>query len=220
MAVLTIAALGVLAESNLHGDGVLDNHIVDAVAIEFEGNERAAEDIRRAGAGGRGGHTAFKGEVERFVAGIDAVDRAHFRGHRAGVFVAVIALPAHPLFVDTDMAVRVNKAWGHEAARGVDDLGVRRGIDGLADGGDFAVVTDEQFAVFDFRTRNRLDFSALNENHRGQPPLSNKGLAPLNFSCDLQEFRVCEGKIPCTIAKGIQREAPLTLPSNTCPSTR
>ena len=126
----------------------------------------------------------------------------------------------YPLFVDTDMAVRVNEAGGHEAARGVDDLGVRGCIDGLADGGDFAVVADEQFAVFDFRTRNRLDFSTLNENHRCQPPLSNKGLAPLNFSCDLQGFRVCEGKIPCTIAKGIQREAPLTLPSNTCPSTR
>ena len=61
MAVLTIAALGVLAESNLHGDGILDNHIVDAVAIEFEGNERAAEDIRRAGAGGRGGHHRLQG---------------------------------------------------------------------------------------------------------------------------------------------------------------
>ena len=193
MAVLTIAALGVLAESNLHGDGVLDNHVVDAVAIEFEGNERAAEDIRRAGAGGRGGHAAFECEVERFVAGLDAVDRAHFRGHRAGVFVAVIALPAHPLFVDTDMAVRVNETGGHEAARGVDDLGIRGCIDGLADGGDFAVVADEQFAVFDFRTRDRLDFSALNENHRCQPPYVEQGLAPLNFSLIMQGFRLCGG---------------------------
>ena len=72
------------------------------------------------------------------------------------------------------MAVRVDEAGGHEAARGVDDLGVRGCIDGLADGGDFAVVADEQFTVFDFRARDGLDFSTLNENHRGQPPLSNK----------------------------------------------
>ena len=131
--------------------------------------------------------------MEGFVAGIDAVDRAHFGGHRAGVFVAVIALPAHPLFVDTDMAVRVDEAGGHEAARGVDDLGIRGRIDGLADGGDFAVVADKQFTVFDFRARNGLDFSTLNENHRIQPPYVEQGTCVLELFADYAGGRLCGG---------------------------
>lgn len=76
------------------------------------------------------------------------------------------------------MAVRVDKTGGHEAARGVDDLGVRGCIDGLADGGDFAVVADEQFTVFDFRTRDRLDFPPLMRIIGVNLLMLNKGLHP------------------------------------------
>ena len=159
-AVLTIAALGIFAKGDLHGCGILDDHIVYAVAVQLQRHERAAQNVGGAGAGHGGGHAALQRVGEGLAPGIDAVDGPQFRRDRAGIFVRVVALPANAFFVDADVAVRVDKAWRYQTAGSVQYLRALRHIDFRTDRGDFSIVTDEQLAVFDFFAHHGLDLSA------------------------------------------------------------
>ena len=83
LAVLTIAALRIFTESNLHRDRILDNHVVHAIAVELHRDKAAAQHVRRTGARNRGRHAAAQRIAKRFIARVDAVNRTHLRRHRA-----------------------------------------------------------------------------------------------------------------------------------------
>ena len=164
VAVLAVNALGVLAERNLHRRRVFENHVVHAVAVQLHRHKRAAQHVRRAGAGHRRRHAAANRVAECFVPRVDAVDGANFRRNRAGILVRVVALPAARLLVHADVAVRIDKARRDDAARRVDDLRPCRNGEVLPHRGDLAAV-DENLSVFDVAARDRLDQAALNQFH-------------------------------------------------------
>lgn len=143
---------------------ILENHVVDAVAVELHRHKRAAQHVCRAGARHRRRHAAADGVSESLVHRIDAVDGADFRRNRTGILVGVVAFPARRFLVNADVAVRVNEARRDDAARRVDDLRARRNVKILPHRDDFAAV-DEHLSVWNVAACNGLDQTALNEFH-------------------------------------------------------
>ena len=162
---LTVAALGVFAEGALHGQRLLDEHLVHPAAGKLDGGEGAAHHIGAARAGAGGGHAAPQGVFQALIQRVDRVDGPHLRGDGIHDLVVVVALPAHALVVQTHMAVGLHAAGGHQPSAGVDDLGVGRRFYGLAHGEDPSVVADEDLAAGIFRSGHGLDVSVFDEKH-------------------------------------------------------
>ena len=101
-------------EGALHGDGIFDDHIVHPLARGLDGDEGAADDVGRAGAGAAGGDAALPGKGKGLIQRPDGVDGAHLGGDGIDALVVVHALPAHGLVVQTDVAVGFHQTGGHQ----------------------------------------------------------------------------------------------------------
>ena len=161
---LAVAALGVLAEGGLHGNGVLNDHLIHPLAGELDGSKGAAHHVSAAGTGAGGGNTPPDGQGEGLVLGIDGVDGPQVGSQGIDDFIVIPAFPAHGLVVQTDVAMGIHTARGHQTALGINDLG----FGCIDDGGDlqnFAVVTDEDAAVFQVGACHSLDMSVFDQKH-------------------------------------------------------
>ena len=167
--VLPVAALGIFAEGDLHGDRALEDHGVDVVADELDRGEGAADDVRGAGAGNGRGDARRKGDGNRLVIGPEAVNGAHVGRDGVGALVDVGALPAGGFAMEAEVAVGLDEAGGDDEAVRVDDAAVGRRFDLFADCGDFAAF-DEDVAFGNVLSGNGLDVSALNEKCHGCCP--------------------------------------------------
>ena len=164
-----VAAFGVFAKSDLHGHRVFDDHIVHPLAAQLDGQEGAAHHIGAARAGDRCGHAVAIRVKQGFIHGVQAIDAPHLGCHGISHFVIVIAFKANGLFIQTDVAVCFHKAGGHQAALGVDHLGVGGSVHFFADCDDLAAV-DQHLAVFNIRAGHGFYRSVFDQNHGNFPP--------------------------------------------------
>ena len=162
---LAVAPLGIFAESALHSQRELDDHIVDPLAHQLDGDEGAADDIGAAGAGAGGGHAAADGVGEGFVQGIDGVDGPHLGSHGVDDLVVILAFPAGCFVVQTNVAMGVHAARGHQTALSVDDFTAFGCGDVGTDSGDLTLVVDENAAVRNVTACHGLDVTVFDQKH-------------------------------------------------------
>ena len=105
-----IAALGVFAEGALHGNGILDDHVIHAVAVGLDRDKSAAQNVGAARAGANGGHAALEGKAHTALQRVKAVDGAEMAGYNVIHLVIVVTFKAHAVVIQTKMAVGVNEA--------------------------------------------------------------------------------------------------------------
>ena len=163
LSALTVAALGILAEGALHGDGILDDHIVHTLAVELDGDKRAADHVGTAGTGAGCGDAAADGVIERFVHGIDRINGTQLRGNGINDFVVVHAFPTHGLVVKSDVAMGIHTAGSHQTTLSIDDLSALGSGDLLRNGDNLAVITDENAAAGKIAACHRFDVTVFDQ---------------------------------------------------------
>ena len=122
-----IDRLRVLAQRELDRKRRFENHVVHTAACRLEQGNLSADRVcaARADCGSR--HTGLKCLAEAAVERVDAVQCTQMRRRRVGILVAVRALKAEAVLVQTDMRVDVDKAGCQHAALAVNDaFAVRR----------------------------------------------------------------------------------------------
>ena len=163
--VRAVAALGIFAEGALHGGGILQHHVIHALARELYGHKRTADHVRAARTGACGGHAAAQCKAKRLVLRVDGVDRAQLRCERLDDLVIIHALPADAFVVQANMAVRFDAARCDETAFGVNDLAACGRFKGLRDRCDFTAVCYKNTAARDGCGGNRIDVGIFNQKH-------------------------------------------------------
>ena len=124
---VVIDRLRVLTQRELDRKRRLKNHVVHTAACRLEQRNLSADGVcaARADCGSR--HTGLKCLAEAAVKRIDAVQCTQMRRRRIGILVAVRALKAEAVLVQTDVRMNVNQAGCQHAALAVNDaFAVRR----------------------------------------------------------------------------------------------
>ena len=121
---IVVDRLWVLAQRELDRQRRLENHIVHTAACRLEQRNLSADGVcaARADCGSR--HTGLKCLAEAAVERVDAVQCTQVRRRRIGVLVAVRALKAETVLVQTDVRVNVDQAGCQHAALAVHDIAV------------------------------------------------------------------------------------------------
>ena len=159
---LSIAALRVLAECSLHGNRILDNHVIHYASVQLDGRERAADDIGGARTRDGSRNAAAQSQPERLILRVDAVNAAHVRRHRIRHFIIVSAFPANCFLIQTDVRMGIDQTGRNDAALCIEYLRALRDIQVRADCYNFSFV-DEHLAVHQIRPRDRFYRTALNQ---------------------------------------------------------
>ena len=139
IALVAVAALGVLAEGTFHGNRVAHDHFVHAIAHGFHGQKGAAKHVGAARAGADAGHAGPARVRQRRVTRVDAVDRAQLRRPDVVHLVVVAALVPDPIAIKADMGVGIDKTGINLQPIGVKHSSVCRGSQIGSDGGNFTV---------------------------------------------------------------------------------
>ena len=163
-ALLAMRAFRILAERAFHRDRILDDHVIDVIAVQLERGERSADHVGGARPDGGRRDARRQRVVELLVPRIDAVDGPHVRRQRFRAFVDIVALPTDGIFVQADMRMRVNQARRHDTSRRINDFRIFRNLQVFSDGRNLVAV-DENLPVFDVAIRHRLDQTAANQFH-------------------------------------------------------
>ena len=163
-AILTVCPLGIFTKGDLHGNRLLDEHIVHAIAVQLHRAECAANHVCRTRARDSRRHAAAQRISKGLVQRIDAVNGAYLRRHRITVFVGIVAFPARGFFMHADMAVTIHKTRRHQHSLRINDLHIRRRVHMLANGNDFSLV-NQYFAASDIRRSNRSNMTVSDQQH-------------------------------------------------------
>ena len=121
---VVVDRLRVLAQRELDRQRRLENHIVHTAACRLEQRNLSADGVCAARADSGSRHTGLKCLAEAAVERVDAVQCTQVRRRRIGVLVAVRALKAETVLVQTDVRVDVDQAGCQHAALAVHDIAV------------------------------------------------------------------------------------------------
>src|SRR5262249_28334669 len=145
-----VEALGVLAVGHLQPAQhlALDAHQLDRAAAQLDVDRLPADDVGGAGHDVGGGDAPSDGHADAGVVGVEGVQRAQRRLHRAAALVAVLVGGDVRPGPDADVRVGVDQAGDDGLAGDVDHLGPGGdGRVGPADGEDLALVDQEDALV-------------------------------------------------------------------------
>ena len=166
IALVAVAALGVLAEGTFHGNRVAHDHFVHTVAHGFHGQKGAAKHIGAARASADAGHAGPARVRQRRVTRVDAVDRAQLRRPDVVHLVVVAALVPDAVAVQANVSMGIDKTGINLQPIGVENRGVRRGSQIGSDGGNFAV-GQQNVSLAGIAVDSVMDEAAADEGGHG-----------------------------------------------------
>ena len=170
LVLVVVDRLRIFAEGEFHRERCLDDHVVDAPAGGLDERDLAADGVRAAGRNACRRHAGLERLAEGVVHRVDRVDGAHLRRDGVGILVAVRALEAQTVLIQTEVGMDVDEAGRQHAALAVEHLAARRGL-ALAERVDFSVFQQnptEKPAVFVVHCQNGyiFDQNFFHENLR------------------------------------------------------
>ena len=163
IALVPVAALRILTESALHGDRILNDHIVDAFTDRLDSDPGPADRIRAALSCRYRRHAGKRRHTDRRIQRIETVDRAQLRGAHIVILVIVSAFKTDSVTVQSQMAMCFYKTGIYVLTGGIDDFAFLRQI--CPDLHDLAVPDQDIRYIWLFMDRV-MDSSVLDQHFR------------------------------------------------------